>query len=381
MSRDLSSQSKQSIQIASLVATILVVGIHYKSDIPNTPILGAASWNELLQEFWFGGVARVAVPLFALFAGLLYFRSYEGTWANYRDKWLTRCRSVLFPYFIVASVATVCWLLIQRIQNDGHDLNANGLLVRWLLRPPAEQLWFLRDLMVLVTIAPLLAWMTRTRTRTIVSLALLAAAWLSGYQPFPIVGGWYALNLDTLLFFTFGAVLSSRFDLLNRIASMSHASVACWCVVWLSLVALRVVLRPDFDIWYIRQCGWPDLLAHQISILVGCGALFAFATRLDSARLRRWSSVSFFVFLVHEFPLRAVIDTVIERSGDWPESCWFTFALVTVGCYAGGLWCSLSLPRLFELLTGGRTPGRAAAIAEKNRTTPSAVPSNRREIP
>jgi hypothetical protein len=43
------------------------------------------------------------------------------------------------------------------------------------------------------------------------------------------------------------------------------------------------------------------------------------------------------------------------------------FPLVTVVCFAAGLAASRRFPVAFALLTGGRTPGRAAAIAGGNR--------------
>lgn len=363
MASDLSNPSKQGIQIIGLVATVMVVGIHYKSDVPDSPSLALATWNELLQEFWFGGVARVAVPLFSAIAGLLYFRSFDGSWGSYRQKLGQRSRTVLLPYFIVASVATVSWLLTQRLQRGGHELGVSEMLTRWLLRPPAEQLWFLRDLMVLVSIAPLISWLTGTDRRASVSLGVMGLIWLTQWQPFPSVGGWFLLQPETLLFFSVGSFLSRHLKWVNSLAHFKRSTVVVVALSWLVLVAARVGLRPDFDLWYTHDFGVTDLVLHQASIVVGCVAVSAFAVRLSSDRLRRLSGVSFFVFLVHEFPLRAAVDKVVERLGDWPTSCWVVAPCVVVACYAAGLGFSQTFPRAYAFLTGGRTPDQATRIA------------------
>ncbi len=95
---DLSIEAKQTFQVVALLATILMVGIHYKSDVPDSPDPALATWNELGQEFLFGGVGRVAVPLFSFAAGFFYFRSDDGSLASYRKKLVQRFRSVLFPF-------------------------------------------------------------------------------------------------------------------------------------------------------------------------------------------------------------------------------------------------------------------------------------------
>ena len=235
MRNDLSIEAKQTFQVVALLATILVVGIHYKSNVPDYPDPALATWNELAQEFVFGGIGRVAVPLFAFAAGFFYFRSDDGTLACYRKKLQQRLRSVLFPFFIIGSIAMTSWLVVRRIEGNPVELTTGQFLSTWLLHPPAVQLWFLRDLMVLVCIAPAIRWWMRKVSATVV-IGVIAAMWAVNWQVFPIVAGWRLLHMETLLFFVLGYAAVSQVQLIERARQTVEHGVAC---------RLDVVVRID----------------------------------------------------------------------------------------------------------------------------------------
>jgi len=79
------------------------------------------------------------------------------------------------------------------------------------------------------------------------------------------------------------------------------------------LVATRITVKADFDLWYVSNYGPADLMLHQVSILVGCVALFMIASRLRYPSLIQLSGAAFFVFLVHEYPLRSVVRQLADR--------------------------------------------------------------------
>ena len=373
MRNDLSVEAKQTFQVVALLATILVVGIHYQSDVPNSPSPADASWNELAQEFLFGGVARVAVPMFAFAAGFFYFRSDDGSFATYRKKLKQRLRTVLFPFFIIASIAITSWLIARRVEGDPLEWTLGQFAASWFLRPPAEQLWFLRDLMVLVTIAPAIRSIGQNSIGRKVLIAVLGLVWGLNWQVFPLIAGWHLLHMETLLFFVLGYAAVSHIDWIERVGrSPAKVFMAAW-VLWCGLIFSRVCLRADFDIWYVTDYGWPDLLLHQVSVLVGCVALFMTAWRIRCDRLIQISGTAFFIYLVHEFPLRAVVDRVSDRFIDHSTSCWIVTPVVVIGCYAAALLFGRFFPALFGIVTGGRTPCSAAVIAysSSNSTTSS----------
>ncbi len=367
---DLSIEAKQTFQVVALLATILVVGIHYKSDVPNFPDPALSTWNELGQEFLFGGIGRVAVPVFAFAAGFFYFRSDDGSLASYRKKLKQRLRSVLFPFFIIGSVAMASWLVVRNIEGSPVDLTIGQFFARWLLRPPAEQLWFLRDLMVLVTIAPAIRWLGRKRTG-IASLSVLAGLWAMNWQIFPIVAGWRLLHMETLLFFALGYAAVSRTRWIERVGRASTKVLIGSWALWCGLIASRIYVRADFDIWYVADYGLFDLLLHQASIIVGGVTLFMTASRIRCDILIQLSGASFFVFLVHEFPLRGLVDRFSDRFLDHSTSCWIVTPLVMSSCFAIAILLNRLFPKLVAMMTGGRTPTTAARLADAPATVPN----------
>lgn len=358
--QDLSVQAKQTFQIVAMLATVLVVGIHYKSDVPDFPSPSDTTWNELAQEFAFGGLGRVAVPLFAFAAGFFYFRSDDGTLACYQKKLRQRARTILLPFFIVGSVAMTCWLLVRQIEGNPVQLSTSEFLVTWILRPPAEQLWFLRDLIVLVTLAPVIRWICHHRIIKYVAITLVAACWALNFQLFPMVSTWHLLHMETLLFFMLGCVAVQNMHWIERAGNVSNGMFVMAWMIWVDLVIARIFLRANFDIWYATDYAMTDLLLHQLSILFGSVTLFMTAWRIRNEFLIRVAGASFFVYLVHEFPLRAVIERFADRFLDQNTACWIVTPIVLIGCYATGMVLSKHFPAAISLLTGGRTPSSAA---------------------
>ncbi len=231
------------------------------------------------------------------------------------------------------------------------------------MRPPSEQLWFLRDLIVLIALAPLIGIATRTTRRALLTTTLIGTAWLFNWQVFPLVASWHLVQMETLFFFTLGCIGVRHSDQINALSHWPVSTGTGLAILWFGLVAARVGLRADFDIWYRVDYGMIDLVVHQASILVGCVALFWLATRINSQRLVRWSGVSFFVFLVHEYPMRAVVKMTAQRVMDPSLACWVIFPAVVVLCYWIGIWAGDRCPGAFAILTGGRTATRASRIS------------------
>jgi surface polysaccharide O-acyltransferase-like enzyme len=352
----LSERLKQTFQVVAVLSTMLVVGIHYKSDIPDSADASAATWNELAQEFVFGSMGRVAVPLFAFAAGLFYFLSDDGSWASYQKKLVSRIRTVAVPYFLVASIAMTFWFIAGRMDGRAIELSLGQWMTTWLFHPPAEQLWFLRDLMVLVTFAPLIRWCGKTAWGQTCLISVLAICWAFNMQPFPIVAQWRLLQMETLLFFTLGFIFSRKLSWIEHAVHAPTRVIFAGWTVWLSLITVRILLRADFDLWYASVYSLPDLLLYQLAIAIGSITLLMTASRMRWQSLLNLSGGSFFVYLMHEFPLRAVMHRVSDVVTDHAYSCWILTPLVLVLCYTAAIVMNRYCPGILAAITGGRSP-------------------------
>ncbi|MEZ6119843.1 MAG: hypothetical protein R3C28_25195 [Pirellulaceae bacterium] len=121
-------------------------------------------------------------------------------------------------------------------------------------------------------------------------------------------------------------------------------------------------MQPNFDLWYVSQYSWTSLWLQKLSITVGCVAFFAMASQIHSVWVSQWSGAAFFVYLVHEFPLRAILIKLADRVLPTPIQFWFTFPAVVVLCFAIAMLLNRWAPAVLALFTGGRTPDSAMPL-------------------
>ncbi|QEG42873.1 acyltransferase family protein [Roseimaritima ulvae] len=353
-----SEHLKQSFRIVGLLATVLVVCIHYRS--ADTLGCGLQGWA---QEWIVNGLARVAVPLFAFAAGFFYFLSATGTLANYASKLRQRVRTVALPYLLMSLLALTSWASLQLCVGTPITLDTREIASRLLLHPMAEQLWFLRDLMMLVLIAPLIGAALRRFTGP--TLMLLVALWVGEIQFTPLVAGWYLLNSETLFFFVLGAYCVTHMQPLERLVACGARTRLVLISVWAAVLTARVWIEPEFDLWYVQQYTAVSLLLQKLSIAVGAAALLAIAGYLAAdarraASWRYWAGCSFMVYLIHEFPLREGLERGLGQMVATEVRFWLAAPLAILICFAVAVAADMFSPTLAALLTGGRMPGQLA---------------------
>jgi len=361
---ELSAETKQTFQVVALAATVLVVAIHYGSAYPTSSATGDASINEFIQAFLTSGIARVAVPLFAFAAGFFYFLSDQGTLECYLKKLRQRCRTLLLPYLTISAVGILAWLFVRQGEGNPVPLSTGALFAKWILNPQSVQLWFLRDLFLLVAIAPLLRLLLeKTHQLFLIELAVL---WIFHLQPFPIVGELYLLNIETLFFFCLGATTTKHVDRLVQLGNRSRISIASISLLWLGLILVRLVIKPDYDSWYVHQYSLTSLIIHKASILCGMMALWSISWQLRSPIFSRLSGLAFFVYLVHEFPLQTVLYRIADQVIEKPMRFWILYPITGIGCFAAGWLLERYLPTPFAMLTGGRSSQKAVRLSQSD---------------
>ena len=343
-----SESLQQAFRVIGLWATVLVVLIHYR-----TATVAAGGLSGTAQEFLANGIARVAVPIFAFAAGYFYFVSATGSWDDYCRKLSQRSRTVLLPYLLVSLIAFSCWGIMQCLTHQPIEQSLGQIASRMLLHPLAEQLWFLRDLFLLVLIAPLIRWTVRRAPRS--TLVVLSCLWAGELQPMPIVAQWYLLNIETWLFFTLGCLAVDRTELLERVIRIPLSWGCGLLGIWLLLVVWRVSIDPTFDLWYVRNFTWTSLVLQKGSIILGGIALFGLSRWLTFPGCNALAASSFFVYLTHEFPLREVMLRIARQIVPPQHAFWLAAPVAIVFCFAAAMLVARHLPLLSSVLTGGRS--------------------------
>ncbi len=354
----ISSEDSIRLRLVNFPLIIGVVYIHaYSASIELGGIsLGPEhldSLTDFVRTLISQGIARLAVPLFFLMSGYFFFLDF--TWAKLFSKLVGRAKTLLFPYLFWTSLVVVIRLLGQSISpvkayftGDGalladlsfYDL-ANAVL-GFTRAPEAYHFWFIRDLMLLMLLSPLIFMLLRFVA--IPFLGVLFVVWITANWPL------YTPDVVGVLFFSLGGHLAMKgkslffFDRYGK---------------WSVLVYIPVLLADV--IWYDASF---NLCLHRCGIVVGLVAIL-FASKPLMA-MENWKNIllqlsgaSFFVYATHE-PLLGIVRTLAFQflPLDWPYTLLLIYLLVplvVVALLAGihralGNW----IPGTLRAVTGGR---------------------------
>ncbi len=338
---------------------VLVVYLHNGSGtvrFANAGIVERSSSPMLdyFVAFLSDGVARVAVPLFFLMAGYLFFRGVEWSRSAYTTKLRSRLRSLLIPYLFWNVLLFVAVWLAQRSPamatyfGGSHlgDLASFGTVDAILgitKSPISYQFWFIRDLMVLVVATPLI-YLTAVGRWTGIAFALvLLALWVADAWPIPIP-----------------AIEATCFFYLGCWAAIGRRDIFLFDKIWLPALTLSVAMFAVRPFFADSVSSRPLLCGGIICGLVAALAISDFAAR--NAHLNRslsWlATASFFLFAVHE-PILTASRKLLARfisSSELAGAAGYlllplAIAVFGVVCYRIGM---LVLPRLTSTVTGGR---------------------------
>lgn len=155
------------IRVLSFVSIILVLYIHsgfHADEIYGMPEV------DFVQHLISGMLGRLAVPLFFIISGYLFFLKVPDGIASVFSKMRKRVRTLLVPYLIGCSFFVISLQLISLLPGAGKYMNSvssffslpiGELLVGTYYAsasgaPFAFQLWFLRDLIIIVAVSPVL---------------------------------------------------------------------------------------------------------------------------------------------------------------------------------------------------------------------------------
>ena len=240
-----------------------------------------SGWNsyEVLKIMMSQTLVKVAMPTFFVMSGYLFFANTDTFSRNiYKQKIGRRVKTLLIPYII--------WNLLMAVKLKTFNLSI-------FVNPANMPLWFLRDLMIVSLLTPIIYMGVKKLNYWI--FLLLLPIYLTGIwaiQPGP--------NPYAICFFTLGAYLSiKKINLI--IACLKLEKVAYFLTV---LLALAMILTYS-SIAY----SWLVLCFRVISVVT----VFCLAYRILSRTSKRIPQTacdaSYFIYLAHYVFFFSVIDT------------------------------------------------------------------------
>lgn len=310
---------------------------------------------EFVRNLISQSIARVAVPLFFLMAGYLFFLTFHQTVNGWLEKLRARFKTLFIPFVFWNLAMLVVMATAQSIPQTAIFFSGRNALVAQFdgmdfidaifgigRMPISYHFWFIRDLMMLVLISPLIFWLCRNVG--VAFLLSLLAFWFFSFWPLPMPA------IDSILFFSLGCWLAIRKIDLFGLDGRGREIAAAYAVV----VLLDVI-------YFGTELGG---YIHKVSILLGMAVAlwltgFAVLSELIRESLVRLAKVSFFVYAAHE-PLLTITKKLVFKFLE-PQSPYFVLGLyVALPCLVISLIVFMypklvaMCPKLMATISGGR---------------------------
>lgn len=308
-------------------------------------------------------VARVAVPLFFIFSGYYFFRKPDTfNRTVYSSKIRKRALTLLVPYLFWNYF--VWGFLLLRVVVKGHTewLPSDTFTLPAILdvivgwdesyggMPKAFQLWFVRDLMIVCLLSPLLYRLLKAKRPYILLLftALYLIPWPNGWNLF------FSRLPSALLFFSIGAYMGIH---KQNMVEMSRR-VPLWLCITVSTLLLAVTT------WEHMTFGHFVKLAENLfSIAAVIPTMLIASTLVEHYSLKPVKFITdsnFLLFVLHPLIiLYLVSEPLLGQVTNTPLHFWAVYAaeIVVPAVVCVVLYTILShlLPRTTSLLMGGRS--------------------------
>jgi surface polysaccharide O-acyltransferase-like enzyme len=370
-------QSSLRLNLLRFPAIIGVVYVHaYGTTVSYAGgTLGQAETNgltEFIRNLLSQGLARIAVPLFFLMSGYLFFANFRWSKKTYAEKLRTRMQTLLVPmvFWNILGLALVALVqLFPSIQTVPYFIGSDNLVaqytpiqylnailgLKWY--PFADHFWFIRDLLILALLAPVLAVILRFAALPFFIVVFFC--WVCGIWPLPepvvmgwVFGGWPIVLPAAmgLFFFSAGALCGINGQSLFAFDKFGKTAL---------LIYLPILLADA--IWYK---AWFNMYLHRAGLVVGvAAALYATKLVMRCPRLQQalvtLGGTSFFVYAAHE-PILGVVRTLAFKyiPLDWPYTMLLLYLAIPVLVMTPLVLLHRVLvvrcPRVLGIVTGGR---------------------------
>ena len=348
------------IKAISFLLIIFVVFLHstnLKVNFKTHQGLVSQGINSFIQHFISEGITRTAVPLFFIISGYLFFLNIkEGAFSEFKLKYKKRAKTLLIPYLFWSAYGLALLFFLQSIpflkvfftKELISNYSITDFLLRLFVNPIPYQLWFVRDLIILIFFSPAFYWLVK-KTNGYITL-MYFALWLIDFE-YSII----ANDISALLFFNIGATIGIRKLNINTISQPSYRYVALWIILLLTQSSLFFV---NFEhIWIM-------ILLYKIGILVGIVAIWHlydnifYGTEINQKKYYFVFEYTFFLYAFHE-PVLSMLKKGgyfllgVSEATSLAVYILAPLATITISLVVG-YYAKAVIPKLYSFITGDR---------------------------
>lgn len=345
------------LRVLSLISIIFVLYIHSRFQ-PNE-IMGMVYYDKI-QLFTSEMIGRCAVPLFYLISGYLFFMKVPDGVKSIGRKIRKRIKSLLIPYFIGCVFFVIFYSFVALLPWTSNLINSSSSIMPLFQKPYsiilisifydggtgypcAFQLWFLRDLILIVATSPL--WYLCLKH---LKWGFVAVVFVLTYFDVPHV------PFYSLFWFVLGGQLTK---VKIEMGGNGRTKVAIFGLFLFLIISIIQLFFPDIFNWSLLRI--PIILLG----IIGAWGLYDVVFGKDFSLSRhQWFATAcqftFFIYLFHEPTLNIVRKLIVVVLGK-NELGYLTSYLLspwifTVCAVFAGLLFRKYLPRVYDVCTGGR---------------------------
>jgi fucose 4-O-acetylase-like acetyltransferase len=268
------------ISALRLPLIVLVTYAHSYGGVAEGYSLIGSGWDsyEILKIAMSQTLVKVAMPTFFVMSGYLFFANVEKFNKEiYQQKLWRRIKTLLIPYII--------WNLLMAAK-----LKVFSLSIFWT--PANMPLWFLRDLMIVSLLTPIIYIGVRKLGYWL--FVLLLPIYLTGIwaiQP--------GLNPYAICFFTLGAFLSIReMNLIDTCLKLEKSAYTLTIV----LALVMILSYPSVAYSLLLLCF------RVVSVMAAFCLAYRIFSRTDKRIPKTVCDASYFIFLAHYVFFFSLID-------------------------------------------------------------------------
>ena len=301
--------------------------------------------TEFIQKF-IGNSFRIANCLFFCISGYLFARTIQ----NLKEVWKKqkkRFRTLLVPYILWNLIFVLWYVVLEVLPGLDRWVNSESVIDRFasqsiwqtlhylFVAPAAFQLWFLRDLLVMVAFTPLWWWLAKKGKWIAIALALASV----------LVYPW-------LVYYWLGMIIAvHQWDIEHYPASRATTTVGLLIYLGISWMYATDVAVPNWLSAFSNLAGLYALW-HLYDLLVKGHTIS------NRGIWKYLCGYSFFIYCFHEPAFNIIKKLPVAILGDSPTVLTFFYLInpwimVVVAVLVAKLLQKV-VPGLYKTLTGGR---------------------------
>lgn len=338
---------------AAFLMSVLIFFIHLSTfyNYADTGNLMSAV-NSLLAVTFKEGFTRFVVPLYFIIAGALFFRDYSKE--KYVPKLRKRVKTLLIPYLmwnviwmIFCIVTSYTFLSRFFVGREKFEVTPLNVLLSLVHHKCNGHFWFVFDLIVFVVCSPVVDFLTRTRKRAVLSIAVLMLLSLMGYGlPAEI----FYTN-TSIVYYLIGATIG-KYSFARFLRPASQKVRILSAVVLLGFGAYNVFFFGDVS-------GTIKLALQYVQYLLCAWAFWNVCDWIpEGSIIHRFSDCSFAVYAMHGNVgacITKLLYLLLPKT-EYLAPVNFVLSVVLTLLFIKGfcLFTRKFLPWLYELLMGSR---------------------------